>query len=65
MRVGDAYKIAGLIEAGSSEEDVIELFSNNYAEEEIREFLPKKKRKIRKDKGVKKGPKNDQQGSDL
>lgn len=65
MRVGDVYKIAGMIESGSSPEEVINQFRNNYTEEEVRAFIPKKKRKTRKDKGVKKVRINDQPGSDL
>ena len=53
MRVGDAYKIKAFSAAGSSADEIIEKFRNSYSADEVRRFIPVKKRRTRKDKGVK------------
>lgn len=51
MRVGDAYKIRRLAANGVGIDDIVKRF--RYSKEEISGFIPKPKRKTRKDKGVK------------
>lgn len=52
MRVGDVYKIQSMIKGGATEAEIVSKFKNGYPLAEIKKFIPKK-RKPRKDKGVK------------
>lgn len=52
MRLGDAYKISDMLKEGLPKESIFERFRNTYTMNEIERFIPRKRR-TRKDKGVK------------
>ena len=44
MRNGDVYKIAGMLKTGLSETDIVRFFRNRYSEEEVKRFIPQKRK---------------------
>jgi len=48
MRCGDVYRIQNMVKAGITEAEIVHKFRNSYSEEDIKRFLPKPKKAVKK-----------------